>query len=199
MHLTQIHCQLDIETLSRTLTCCQARSTGWLRLINARVTGWPRLICTMLWIWTQQKHTHVTSLILRYTYGTMVLPVYYSSPGHMKIRMAAHFLKFCILLLEILTEIFEIWHQKILCLFVFYHIEIFLGSRNILHRFIFSDQLPVKIISAQSKLIRLCSIQLTRWNCIGRVAKWPHLLTGSNCSHSECVHIIWCQTRKDLY
>ena len=109
---------------------------------------------------TEQSVLHdVTSLILTYICGTMVLTVCYSSPpGQIKFRRAAHFLKFCVLLLEILTEIFEICHQKIIRLFAFYYIEIFLGSRNLACTdFFFSDQLLVKIISGQSKLFRLCS------------------------------------------
>ena len=110
------------------------------------------------------KHTHVTSLILSYTCGTMVLPVYYlSPPGHMKIRRATHFLKFCLHFLEILTEIFEILTSEnplFICILLLFlsldYIEIFLGSRNLVQIF-FSDQLLVKIISAQSKLFRLCS------------------------------------------
>ena len=40
-----VYQQLKHSILSPTLTCCQARNTGWLRLIQTRATGWPRLIC----------------------------------------------------------------------------------------------------------------------------------------------------------
>ena len=116
----------------------------------------------------------------------------------MKIWGAAHFVKFCLLLLEISTKFFEIWHQKILHSLLFLshnNIEIFLGSWNLVQIF-FTNQLLMKIISGQSKLFILL---LTRRNCIDSIAEWPHLLTSSNCSHSKCVHVIWCQIWKTPY
>ena len=35
--------------------------------------------------------------------------------------------------------------------------------------------------------------------CVHRIAEWTNLLTSSNCSHSECVHSIWCQAWNNLY
>ena len=104
-------------------------------------------------------------------------------------KFEAHFFKFCLLLLEILTEIFEIWHHRS---FAFCYIETFLGSRN-LYFSRFSSVWKFYIWTINGAL------QLTRWNCIGKISKRPHLLTHSNCSHSECVHIIWYQTRNGLY
>ena len=99
-----------------------------------------------------------------------------------------------------LKSIFEIWHLFICILLLFLSPDYTQNFPGILKSFTdFFFQCSVfffgKIIPAQSKLSRLCStahqVELYWLDC--------YLLTRSNCSHSECVHIIWYQTRKSLY
>ena len=113
LHLSQIHCQIGHWCTSVVETCTQYNlpHSPAARLGILDDWGSSRLepqddpgssACTMLWYIDRTKRTHVISLILSYTCGTMVLPVYYLSPlGHMKIRRAAHLLEFCLLLVEI--------------------------------------------------------------------------------------------------